>query len=99
MRYSRFIAVIALMTLVEWVVYALRVPLGLSSGPADRLVPMLLATSSIKFVLVIYWVSYQLKIGGGGPTVRQKALAALLVMGGGSALILWILLTGSSHPI
>lgn len=99
MRYSRFIAIIALMTLVEWLVYGFRVPLGLTRGSADRMVPMLLATSSIKFVLVTYWVSFQLKIGSQEPTARQKALAGLLVSGGGTALILWILLSGSPAAI
>jgi hypothetical protein len=96
MHYGRFIVIIAAITLVEWLVYALRGPLGIVDS--GRLVPLLLGTSAVKFLLVIYWVMKHLQTTGITPPGAQKIAASLLVMGGGTILILWILLAGQPLP-
>lgn len=83
--YGAFFAFLALYTTIEAVIFLNRDNWALS---AKILVPVLLALTLIKFILVVGWFLY------GGQETRwfEKIMIASLVIGGASGLIMHLLM-------
>jgi cytochrome c oxidase subunit 4 len=85
--YWVFAVILCTLTFCEWMIFKQRTNWGIANGV---LVPALLALSAIKFVMVVGWYMH-LRYD---PGWMKKIFVACLVMGGGTALVLVVLLGG-----
>jgi len=83
--YWTFAVILCLITLCEWMTFRFRLQLNLSN---EVLVPLLLGLSAIKFTMVVGWYMH-LRYD---PGWLKKVFLAGLVMGGGTAIALIILI-------
>lgn len=82
--YGTLCAILAIVTLVEWVLFILRHDI-----PKDCLVPSFLGLSGLKFAMVVDWY---VRLKGEDPGWVRKATATAFVALGGTALAFAVLL-------
>lgn len=83
--YWTFAVILCVITFIEWIIFKEREPWGITN---QILVPLLLALSLVKFVMVVGWYMH-LRYD---PGWLRKIFVAALVMGGGTAIVLVILM-------
>lgn len=87
--YWAFAVILCLLTFCEWSIFKFKDHLGVTTAV---MVPALLGLSAIKFVMVVGWYMH-LRYD---PGWMKKIFVASLVMGGGTALVL-VVLMGKGH--
>lgn len=85
MLYWTFAVILCLITAMEWVIFKFREPWGVTP---NILVPSLLGLSAVKFTMVVGWYMH-LRYD---PGWMKKMFVVSLVMGGGTAIVLHLLM-------
>ena len=83
--YWIFCAVLCVFTFLEWLIFDMREPWGISSAV---MVPLLSAMSLVKFIMVVGWYMH-LKYD---PKWMKTMFIFALAMGGGTAAVLHLLM-------